>query len=149
MRCRHNKRLSCVVFAEYLPRARLIAGPGFTWKNICVARRQSALREKRRENKTEACGAGGWKTGNTETPHHYCHPHLRDLAQATSCHWRLFMSELGKDQSTPCLHPEPFDNRWSLQWCFVATATAHRPIKPHRCPLLFVPRIVRAISCST
>lgn len=59
------------------------------------------------------------------------------------------MSELGKDQSTPRLSSDPFDNRWSLQWCFVMTATVRGPIKRLRCPPFFVPRIARAISCLT
>lgn len=100
MRCRCNKSLSDVVFTECLSHARLIAG---SHERTSLSPNDGAvLQEKRGENKAEACGAGVWKTGTTETHHHqlhhYRHPHLRDLAQATSCHWRLFMSELGKDQ---------------------------------------------------
>lgn len=47
----------------------------------------AALREKRGENKNEACGAGVWKTGTTETPHHqlhhYHHPHQPRLGAVT------------------------------------------------------------------
>lgn len=93
--------MSCIVFTESRRR------PSHRWPRVHMkehlCRPTTARRYERKEEKTtEACGAGVWKTETTETPHHqlhhYRHPHLRDPAQAMSCHWQLFMSELGKDQ---------------------------------------------------
>lgn len=70
-------------------------------------------------------------------------PRLRAVTGGFSCR------SLGEISRLPVWARSPLIIDGALQWRFVTTATVHGPIKLHRCPLLFVPRIVQAISCLT